>query len=105
MRQEFSDPRSGRRGSRADPGPCTMPPPPLPSTPPAAVELYDGPSASSATCLYANFLSSVDCVVAEPGSPGTTRCGGEADRFVMVSSSWRAVADRGGDAVGRIRAP
>jgi len=48
------------------------------------VELYDGSIGFPGTCLYANFVSSLDGVVAGAGiAPGTISMGSEADRFVM----------------------
>src|SRR5205823_5651478 len=47
-------------------------------------ELYDGSIGFPATCLYANFVSSLDGVVAGAGiAPGTISLRSEADRFVM----------------------
>jgi riboflavin biosynthesis pyrimidine reductase len=47
-------------------------------------ELYDGSLGFPATCLYANFVSSLDGVVAGAGiPPGTISLRSEADRFVM----------------------
>jgi riboflavin biosynthesis pyrimidine reductase len=47
-------------------------------------DLYGGPFGLPATCLYANFVTSLDGVVAGAGiSSGTISLGSEADRFVM----------------------
>ena len=47
-------------------------------------ELYDGSLGLPATCLYANFVASLDGVVAGAGiTSGTISLGSEADRFVM----------------------
>jgi riboflavin biosynthesis pyrimidine reductase len=47
-------------------------------------DLYDGSIGFPATCLYANFVASLDGVVAGAGiAPGTISLGCEADRFVM----------------------
>jgi riboflavin biosynthesis pyrimidine reductase len=48
-------------------------------------DLYDGCLGFPATCLYANFVSSLDGVVAGAGiTPGTISLRSEADRFVMA---------------------
>jgi riboflavin biosynthesis pyrimidine reductase len=47
-------------------------------------DLYDGCLGFPATCLYANFVTSLDGVVAGAGiTPGTISLRSEADRFVM----------------------
>ncbi|HWD72762.1 MAG TPA: dihydrofolate reductase family protein [Actinomycetota bacterium] len=47
-------------------------------------DLYDGSIGFPAACLYANFVSSLDGVVAGAGiAPGTISLHSEADRFVM----------------------
>jgi riboflavin biosynthesis pyrimidine reductase len=60
--------------------------PPLPLTP-RLRELYGGDLSLPETALYANFVQSIDGVVAVPGveSSGSVISGkGEADRFVMA---------------------
>ncbi|HEY7344437.1 MAG TPA: dihydrofolate reductase family protein [Gaiella sp.] len=55
---------------------------------------YGGDLALPERCLYANFVATVDGVVAIPGLPGSNRVisgGSEADRFVM--GTLRAAAD------------
>ncbi|MEA2592290.1 MAG: hypothetical protein QOD62_2121, partial [Actinomycetota bacterium] len=48
-------------------------------------DLYDGCLGFPATCLYANFVTSLDGVVAGAGiTPGTISLRSEADRFVMA---------------------
>ena len=88
------------RGRAADaggvpPGPTLQPAltlerlyeaPGLPSfdLPRRLAELYDGSLGFPATCLYANFVSSLDGLVAGAGiASGTISLGSEADRFVM----------------------
>jgi riboflavin biosynthesis pyrimidine reductase len=47
-------------------------------------DLYDGSIGFPPTCLYANFVSSLDGVVAGAGiAPGTISLGSEGDRLVM----------------------
>ncbi len=62
---------------------------------PAALRrLYGGDLALPERCLYANFVATIDGVVAIPALPGSNRAisgGSEADRFVM--GTLRAAAD------------
>jgi riboflavin biosynthesis pyrimidine reductase len=56
------------------------------SLPPGLRHLYGGDIELPARCLYANFVASVDGVVAIPSLPDSNRligAGSEADRFVM----------------------
>src|SRR5205807_6297251 len=65
---------------------CLYEAPGLPSfgLPRRLAELYDGTLGFPATCLYANFVASLDGVVAGAGiAPGTISLHSEADRFVM----------------------
>src|ERR1700730_16396024 len=57
---------------------------PLFDLPRRLADLYDGSLGFPATCLYANFVSSLDGVVAGAGiTPGTISLRSEADRLVM----------------------
>ena len=62
--------------------------------PPALRGVYGGDLALPEPCLYANFVATVDGVVAVPSLPGSNRLisgGSEADRFLM--GTLRAAAD------------
>jgi riboflavin biosynthesis pyrimidine reductase len=68
----------------------------LPSVelPPALRELYPGTLGFDEPCLYANFVSTIDGVVAIPSVPGSNKliaAGSEGDRLVM--GLLRAFAD------------
>lgn len=74
--------------------------------PPELVQLYDGPLALGTPSLYANFVSSIDGVVAVDGgkapSGGIISGRNEADRFVM--GLLRAFADAILVGAGTVRA-
>ncbi|MDQ6709444.1 MAG: dihydrofolate reductase family protein [Candidatus Dormibacteraeota bacterium] len=74
--------------------------------PPALAQLYGGPLALGTPCLYANFVSSIDGVVAIDGgkapSGGIISGRNEADRFVM--GLLRAFADAILVGAGTVRA-
>jgi len=68
--------------------------------------LYGGDLGLPERCLYANFVATVDGVVAIPALPGSNRLisgGSEADRFVM--GTLRAAADLVLIGSGTLRAP
>jgi riboflavin biosynthesis pyrimidine reductase len=69
-------------------------PGPGPALPPALRAVYGGDLALPERCVYANFVATVDGVVAIPSLAGSNRAisgGSEADRFLM--GTLRATAD------------